>query len=227
MFERFTERARQVIVLAQEEARSLNHQYIGTEHILLGLLREREGLAARVLFDYLSASEARDLLERKVGIGKGAVTQPQIPFTPRGKKVLELALREALSLGHNYIGTEHILLALNREEDGVAKAILDNFVGQEEIRDGVLSALSGPGSRRAEKEQLAEDRKKREWETQRKTEEENSSDDSQNDSESNPEKVRATITYGNLTLTIEGDTSGLSSTQISQLLAYGSRIFKK
>ena len=106
MFEPFTERPRQVVVLAQEEARTLKHNYIGTEHILLGLLREEEGLAARVL-------ESLDITVERVRIvGSGEeVTSGQIPFTPRAKKVLELALREALSLGHNYIGTEHILLA--------------------------------------------------------------------------------------------------------------------
>ena len=110
MFERFTERARQVVVLAQEEARTLKHNYIGTEHILLGLLREEEGLAARVLESLdITVERVRAQVVRIVGSGE-EVTSGQIPFTPRAKKVLELALREALSLGHNYIGTEHILL---------------------------------------------------------------------------------------------------------------------
>ena len=110
MFERFTGRARQVVVLAQDEARALNHDYIGTEHILLGLLREEEGLAARVLESLdVTVDDVRAHVERIVGRGHEA-RLGQIPFTPRAKKVLELALREARSLGHNYIGTEHILL---------------------------------------------------------------------------------------------------------------------
>src|SRR5215469_11517582 len=118
MFERFTERARQVVVLAQEEARTLKHNYIGTEHILLGLLREEEGLAARVLESLdITTERVRSQVVRIVGSGE-EVTSGQIPFTPRAKKVLELALREALSLGHNYIGTEHILLGLVRENEG-------------------------------------------------------------------------------------------------------------
>src|ERR687898_951873 len=117
MFERFTERARQVVVLAQEEARTLKHNYIGTEHILLGLLREEEGLAARVLESLdITVERVRAQVVRIVGSGE-EVTSGQIPFTPRAKKVLELALREALSLGHNYIGTEHILLGLVRENE--------------------------------------------------------------------------------------------------------------
>ena len=113
MFERFTERARQVVVLAQDEARALKHNYIGTEHILLGLLREEEGLAARVLESLdITVEEVRAQVARIVG-QCDEVTTGQIPFTPRAKKVLELALREALSLGHNYIGTEHILLGID------------------------------------------------------------------------------------------------------------------
>src|SRR3984957_18214402 len=112
MFERFTEQARQVVVLAQEEARTLKHDYIGTEHILLGLLREEDGVAARVLTDLrLPVERARGQVVRIVGSGQN-VTSGQIPFQPRAKKVLELALREALSLRHDYIGTEHILLGL-------------------------------------------------------------------------------------------------------------------
>src|SRR5438552_3295117 len=123
VFERFTERARQVVVLAQDEARALKHNYIGTEHILLGLLREEEGLAARVLESLdITVEEVRAQVARIVGQGD-EVTTGQIPFTPRAKKVLELALREALSLGHNYIGTEHILLGLVRENEGGAARI--------------------------------------------------------------------------------------------------------
>jgi ATP-dependent Clp protease ATP-binding subunit ClpC len=150
MFERFTERARQVVVLAQEEARTLKHNYIGTEHILLGLLREEEGLAARVLESLdITVERVRAQVVRIVGSGE-EVTSGQIPFTPRAKKVLELALREALSLGHNYIGTEHILLGLVRENEGVAARILLDFdADSEKIRNEVIRMLSGPGGRRA------------------------------------------------------------------------------
>ncbi len=149
MFERFTERARQVVVLAQEEARTLKHNYIGTEHILLGLLREEEGLAARVLESLdITVERVRAQVVRIVGSGE-EVTSGQIPFTPRAKKVLELALREALSLGHNYIGTEHILLGLVRENEGVAARILLDFdADSEKIRNEVIRMLSGPGGRR-------------------------------------------------------------------------------
>jgi len=150
MFERFTERARQVVVLAQEEARTLKHNYIGTEHILLGLLREEEGLAARVLESLdITVERVRAQVVRIVGSGE-EVTSGQIPFTPRAKKVLELALREALSLGHNYIGTEHILLGLVRENEGVAARILLDFdADSEKIRNEVIRMLSGPGGRRS------------------------------------------------------------------------------
>jgi hypothetical protein len=149
VFERFTERARQVVVLAQEEARGLRHDYIGTEHILLGLLREEEGLAARVLEHFgITVQVARGQVVRIIGSGE-EVTAGQIPFTPRAKKVLELALREALSLGHDYIGTEHILLGLVRENEGVAARILLDFdADSEKIRHEVLRMLSGPSGRR-------------------------------------------------------------------------------
>ncbi len=149
MFERFTERARQVVVLAQEEARTLKHNYIGTEHILLGLLREEEGLAARVLESLdITVERVRSQVVRIVGSGE-EVTSGQIPFTPRAKKVLELALREALSLGHNYIGTEHILLGLVRENEGVAARILLDFdADSDKIRNEVIRMLSGPSGRR-------------------------------------------------------------------------------
>src|SRR6187549_727454 len=150
MFERFTERARQVVVLAQDEARALKHNYIGTEHILLGLLREEEGLAARVLESLdITVEEVRAQIARIVGQGD-EVTTGQIPFTPRAKKVLELALREALSLGHNYIGTEHILLGLVRENEGVAARILLDFdADAEKIRNEIIRMLSGPGRRQS------------------------------------------------------------------------------
>ena len=147
VFERFTERARQVVVLAQEEARTLTHNYIGTEHILLGLLREEEGLAARALESLdITIERVRTQVVRIVGSGEEA-TSGQIPFTPRAKKVLELALREALSLGHNYIGTEHILLGLVRENEGIAARILLDFdADSEKIRNAVIRMLSGPGT---------------------------------------------------------------------------------
>src|ERR687883_110574 len=148
MFERFTERARQAVVLAQEEARTLKHNYIGTEHILLGLLREEEGLAARVLESLdITVERVRAQVVRIVGSGE-EFTSGQIPFTPRAKKVLELALREALSLGHNYIGTEHILLGLVRENEGVAARILLDFdADADKIRNEIIRMLSGPGRR--------------------------------------------------------------------------------
>ena len=136
------------MVLAQDEARALKHNYIGTEHILLGLLREEEGLAARVLESLdITVEEVRAQVARIVGQGD-EVTTGQIPFTPRAKKVLELALREALSLGHNYIGTEHILLGLVRENEGVAARILLDFdADAEKIRNEIIRMLSGPGRR--------------------------------------------------------------------------------
>jgi ATP-dependent Clp protease ATP-binding subunit ClpC len=145
VFERFDERSRQVVVLAQDEARALKHNYIGTEHILLGLLRE-DGLAARVLESLdITVEEVRAQVARIVGQGD-EVTTGQIPFTPRAKKVLELALREALSLGHNYIGTEHILLGLVRENEGVAARILLDFdADADKIRNEIIRMLSGPG----------------------------------------------------------------------------------
>ena len=125
MFERFTDRARRVVVLAQEEARMLNHNYIGTEHILLGLIHEGEGVAAKALESLgISLEAVRQQVEEIIGQGQQAPSG-HIPFTPRAKKVLELSLREALQLGHNYIGTEHILLGLIREGGGVAAKALE------------------------------------------------------------------------------------------------------
>jgi ATP-dependent Clp protease ATP-binding subunit ClpC len=147
VFEQFTEQARQVIVLAQDEARALKHNYIGTEHLLLGLLREQEGLAARVLGSLGVRLEA--VRAQVVGIvGEGdAVTTGQIPFTPRAKKVLELALREKLSLGHEDIDTEHILLGLAREDGGVAAQILRGLdAGPDKIFERVGQQLSQPVS---------------------------------------------------------------------------------
>src|SRR4051794_28467334 len=147
MFERFTERARQVVVLAQEEARTLKHNYIGTEHILLGLLREEEGLAARVLESLdITVERVRAQVVRIVGSGE-EVTSGQIPFTPRAKKVLELSLREALSLGQNWIDTEHILLGLVRENGGfAARVLLDFNADSEKIRNEIFRTLGGPGA---------------------------------------------------------------------------------
>jgi ATP-dependent Clp protease ATP-binding subunit ClpC len=144
VFERFTERARQVVVLAQDEARGLRHNYIGTEHILLGLLREEEGLAARVLESLeVSVEEVRVQVRRVIGEGEEVATG-QIPFTPRAKKVLELSLKEALAMSHNYIGTEHILLGLARENEGVAaRILLELGASAEKVRDEVLRSLSG------------------------------------------------------------------------------------
>jgi ATP-dependent Clp protease ATP-binding subunit ClpC len=146
MFERFTERARQVVVLAQDEARALRHNYIGTEHLLLGLLREEEGIAARVLGELgVELEPVRAQVKRVVGEGDD-VAGGQIPFTPRAKKVLELSLREARALGHEYIGTEHVLLGLVRENDGVASGILGELgADAETIRDAVIRAFAGPG----------------------------------------------------------------------------------
>jgi ATP-dependent Clp protease ATP-binding subunit ClpC len=144
MFERFTERARQVVVLAQDEARALGHNYIGTEHILLGLLREEEAIAARVLeARKVSVEEVRAQVGRIVGHGD-ARASGQIPFTPRAKKVLELSLREALTLGHNHIGPEHILLGLAREGGGLAAQILLDFgASPRTVAEDVLELLGG------------------------------------------------------------------------------------
>ncbi len=146
MFERFTDRARRVVVMAQEEARKMNHKYIGTEHLLLGLLAEGEGVAAKSLGSLgIDLNSTRETVIETVGVGQQAPTG-HIPFTPRAKKVLELALREALQLGHNYIGTEHILLGLIREGEGVAAQVLGQAeAGLQKIRQTVLTELSGSG----------------------------------------------------------------------------------
>jgi len=144
MFERFTDRARRVVVLAQEEARMLNHNYIGTEHILLGLIHEGEGVAAKALESLgISLEAVRSQVEEIIGQGQAAPTG-HIPFTPRAKKVLELSLREALQLGHNYIGTEHILLGLIREGEGVAAQVLQKLGADlNRVRQQVIQLLSG------------------------------------------------------------------------------------
>jgi ATP-dependent Clp protease ATP-binding subunit ClpC len=144
MFERFTDRARRVVVLAQEEARMLNHNYIGTEHILLGLIHEGEGVAAKALESLgISLEAVRSQVEEIIGQGQAAPTG-HIPFTPRAKKVLELSLREALQLGHNYIGTEHILLGLIREGEGVAAQVLQKLGADlNRVRQQVIQLLQG------------------------------------------------------------------------------------
>ena len=149
LFERFTDRARRVVVLAQEEARLLNHNYIGTEHILLGLIHEGEGVAAKALESLnISLEAVRAQVEEIIGQG-GSSPSGHIPFTPRAKKVLELSLREALQLGHNYIGTEHILLGLIREGEGVAAQVLVKLGADlSRVRQQVIQLLSGYGGQK-------------------------------------------------------------------------------
>src|ERR1700742_2544851 len=144
VFERFTDRARRVLVLAQEEARLLNHSFIGTEHILLGLIHEGEGLAAKALESLgISLEAVREKVEETIGPA-GSSTMGSPPFTPRAKKVLELSLREALQLGHNYIGTEHMLLGLVREGEGVAAQVLVSLGADlSRVRQQVIQLLSG------------------------------------------------------------------------------------
>jgi len=146
MFERFTDRARRVVVLAQEEARMLDHNYIGTEHILLGLIHEGEGIAAQALTTMgIGLDAVRGQVEQTIGKGQ-AKAAGHIPFTPRAKKVLELALREALQLGHNYIGTEHILLGLVREGEGVAAQVLQKLGADlNRVRQAVIGLLGEKG----------------------------------------------------------------------------------
>ena len=144
VFERFTDRARRAVVLAQEEARMLNHNYIGTEHLLLGLVREYDGVAGKALTSLgISLEAVRGQVEQIIGQGQAA-PRGHIPFTSRAKKVLELALREALQLGHNYIGTEHILLGLIREGEGVAAQVLQSLgVDLDRARQAVIQLLAG------------------------------------------------------------------------------------
>ncbi len=144
MFERFTDRARRVVVLAQEEARLLDHNYIGTEHILLGLIREGEGVAAKALESLeISLETVRQQVEEMIGRGEDAPSG-HIPFTPRAKKVLELSLRESQHLRHHYIGTEHILLGLISEGEGVAAQVLVRLGADlDRVREQVLQLLAG------------------------------------------------------------------------------------
>ena len=150
MFEKFTERSRKVVLLAQEESQRMGHNYLGTEHLLLGLLKEDEGVAARALTSLnVTLDGAREQLETIVGYGEEGLGRQQTPFTPRAKKILELALGESLQLGHDYIGTEHLLLGLVRESEGVAARILANLdVGPEKVRREVIRMLGvGPSQR--------------------------------------------------------------------------------
>jgi ATP-dependent Clp protease ATP-binding subunit ClpC len=142
-----------VVVLAQTEATMLNHNYIGTEHILLGLIHEGEGVAAQVFQSLdISVEVARQQVEEIIGRGQGEITG-HIPFTPRAKKVLELSLREALQLGHNYIGTEHVLLGLIREGEGVAAQVLRTLGADlNRVRQAVIQLLAGPTASAAEQE---------------------------------------------------------------------------
>jgi ATP-dependent Clp protease ATP-binding subunit ClpA len=145
MFERFTDRARRVVVLAQEEARTLNHDYIGTEHLLLGLIHEGQGVAAKALESLGISDEAvTQQIDEIVGRGTKPARSGHIPFTARAKKSLELSLREALQLGHNYIGTEHILLGLIREGEGPGAQVLTNLNADlDTVRERVVELLRG------------------------------------------------------------------------------------
>src|SRR4030067_882357 len=147
-FEKFTERARRVLTAAQEEAQHLNHNYIGTEHILLGLIREEEGVAAKVLVSMgVTLSKVRSAVEYIIGRGEKATTG-EIGLTPRAKRVIELAIDEARRLGHNYIGTEHLLLGLLHEGEGVAAGVLDRFgITLEQGRNEATHILSQASSR--------------------------------------------------------------------------------
>ena len=143
MFNRFTERARKVILLAKEEAKRFNHDYIGTEHILLGLVREGEGVAAAVLASFgLSPDKIRIEVEKLVQPGPATVVSGDLPFTPKAKKVIELSMDEARSLGHNYVGTEHLLLGLIKEGEGVASQVLMNLgLELDKVREEVMNLL--------------------------------------------------------------------------------------
>ncbi|MEK6621392.1 MAG: Clp protease N-terminal domain-containing protein, partial [Planctomycetota bacterium] len=158
MFDRFTDRARKVMALAREEARRFNHEYIGTEHILLGLVKEGSGVAANVLQNLdIEMKKIRLEVEKIVQSGSDLVSVGQLPFTPRVKKVLEYAMEEARALGHNYIGTEHLLLGLLREQEGVAAQVLLNLgVKLEDVREeviGLLGAESTQGAANPEKDE--------------------------------------------------------------------------
>src|SRR5688572_32067015 len=154
MFDRFTDRARKVMGLARQEAQRFNHEYIGTEHILLGLIQEGSGVAANVLRSLdIDLDKIRREVEKIVQSGPSMVTMGQLPFTPRAKKVLELAVEEASNLGHNYIGTEHLLLGLIRENEGVAAQVLLNLgLKLEDVREEVLEFLGADSGEEEEEE---------------------------------------------------------------------------
>src|SRR5688500_1161005 len=148
MFDRFTDRAKKVMNLARQEAQRFNHEYLGTEHILLGLVQEGSGVAANVLKNMaIDLNKIRAEVEKIVKNGPTMVTMGQLPFTPRAKKVLELSLEEASNLGHTYIGTEHLLLGLIRESEGIAAQVLRNLkVKVEDVREEVLELLGAEPS---------------------------------------------------------------------------------
>jgi ATP-dependent Clp protease ATP-binding subunit ClpA len=147
-FDKFTDRARHVLTFAQDEARKFDHDYIGTEHLLLGLVREKEGLAARVLVHMgADLGKVRTAVEFIIGRGPEPVTRHELPLTPRAKRVIELAIDEARRLGHNYIGTEHLLLGLVREGEGIASGVLSSMgVDLDRVRHGVIATLSRAGA---------------------------------------------------------------------------------
>src|SRR5262249_21538200 len=153
MYERFTDRARKVMQLANQEAQRFNHEYIGTEHLLLGLIKEGAGVAANVLKNLnIDLSRARREIEEIVLAGPGMVTTGKLPQTPKAKKVIDHAIEEARSLGHNYVGTEHLLLGLVREEEGVAGQVLLNLgIDLEDVREEVLNLLGHNAPRSARK----------------------------------------------------------------------------
>src|SRR5499426_2064083 len=155
MFDRFTDRAKKVMNLARQEAQRFNHEYLGTEHILLGLVQEGSGVAANVLKNMaIDLNKIRSEVEKIVKTGPSMVTMGQLPFTPRAKKVLELSMEEASNLGHNYIGTEHLLLGLIKENEGIAAQVLMNLgVKLEDVREEVLEFLGADTGEEEEEEQ--------------------------------------------------------------------------
>src|SRR5258706_12334615 len=154
MFDRFTDRAKKVMNLARQEAQRFNHEYLGTEHILLGLVQEGSGVAANVLKNMsIDLNKIRAEVEKIVKTGPSMVTMGQLPFTPRAKKVLELSMEEASNLGHNYIGTEHLLLDLIKENEGIAAQVLMNLgVKLEDVREEVLEFLGADSNQEDEEE---------------------------------------------------------------------------
>ena len=158
MQDKFTERVRKVMYLAREEAGRLQHDYIGTEHLLLGLIREGEGIAANVLTNLgLDLEVISQTVESMVAAPGSTLTLGEIPFTPKAKRVLELAIEEARQLGHNYVGTEHLLLGLIREGEGVAARVLQELgVDRKKVRDETLRLLGGPPAGKAQDEEKSE-----------------------------------------------------------------------